>query len=190
VLVNDTDLIISVGPDPSGTPIDDAALADVASASYAYGEIYIETNGTAQTYADNEWVLLDLDKANSGNDGLSRDTTPAHASSLITVDVAGTYIIEFNCDIDPTDGITSDDVVSMDFQLRTSGVASTPPRQARWECGDLTSTSRRHSAVLQAIVLLAASDTVSVYARTNVTDPPIEIPITRAALGVKMIAPA
>jgi hypothetical protein len=182
---NDSDLVISVGPDPTSVPIDDAALADIAALTFGYGEIYQETNGSSQEVADT-YELLDLSLGTDQN-GQSSGTTPDSTNAKVTVTNAGVYLIWFVGNFEGVEGQTPDALQLIDFQLRVNDVVATASRAARYEAGDGPSTNRRQDICLQGIASLAANDEVSVWVKESNSDPTMQFSCTSSSLSVKLL---
>ena len=143
------DDLLYIIDDPGGTPISKKATVDnVYLASQAYGNILVTGGSAAQSLTAATPAKLALFTA----DGPSLNTTPAHASDQITVDVAGVYRIaaQFSMTSDGTN-------VTFQFYIAVGGVSQ------NIGCHRLVSTgSDVGSASLTGHLSLSAADVVTI----------------------------
>ncbi len=109
--------IMYIVDDPGGTPISKkATLANLRAVGVAYGDLYVSGGVTAQSLTAATPAKMTMFTA----DGPASNTTPAHASDQITVDIAGVYKIAAHFSM--TSSVNN---VVVDFTVAIGGVAQT-----------------------------------------------------------------
>jgi hypothetical protein len=119
------------------------------SVAGCYGALYVSGGSTAQSLTDTPAKVTGF-----AVDGVSDNTTPAHADDQITVDIAGVYLIQLS--ITGT-GTSTDNYI---FTPAVDGTAV-----ANVSCGITGSAQASTSCV--CLVSLSASEVVTVLGESN-----------------------
>jgi hypothetical protein len=165
-LASDSDLVISLGPIPTGSPISSAAVDGVSAGLAGYAELYVNDNTTTQTLNSTD-QLVDFDVASTASSGPVKNATVDTAASTITVNITGVWRVSFVANVTTADSQTADSLQSYDWEIRVNAAVPSHPINCRTETGDSSTAAMAMQPMMTGYLSLTSGDVLSVYASEN-----------------------
>jgi hypothetical protein len=180
----DSDLVISVGPLPTGSPISSQAVDGVSAGLIGYAEVYVAENSTAQTFNTN-FQLVDFNVAGTATAGPSANATVDASASSITVLVTGVWRVTAIANISTAHSLTVDNMQDFDWEIRVNDLQPSHIIGCTTETGDSNITNMAMQVKLSGFLSLTSGDVITLYGTENNTEATMDATIVNANLLVE-----